>query len=759
MTESTENPGTQVQIGDHATIQGSVDLSTTSVQVGDISEVTGTLNIAAGNIVQHINAIYERALSAAEDAQQSRKIELQALAQGVSQLAQRLQQLAADSEDALERGPYRGLLEYRLGDAELFVGRSQAIQDMMSRLSRGRLTILHSESGAGKTSLLQAGIAPRLIASGHLALYVRPYDANPVDAIKKAFLPDLTQSPGLHSASLREFLIQVTDVVGDQNMLYIFLDQFEEVFTRLEDEPRTDFVRQLAECLDDELLRVRWVFALRTEYFGNLANFRPRIRNPFENDYRLNRMTRLEATEVITEPVKLMNVRYEPELVEAILDDLGGQEIAPPQIQLVCSNLFSRLKAGERVISLATYDAEGRAAGILSSHLQNVLSRQLSEDHRKAARRLLESLITSEQQRLVRSQKELTAELEVQGITPQTLDTILSQLTESRLLRINESEAGVTYELAHDYLLKEVRLDPEVQARKAAQELLEQELRASRTHQTFLSVDRLRVIEQYKGEMNLTPEAHQLLNASRKKVNRQTLMTMMFISGGLFTVFAIVFVVTLNLVNQIMFNRIQQNVVQALQGSVKVIDTNNFTSLITDFEADPDNMIDDERYWSHQDEILIIQELFPEVETVYTYIPGSEDGEILFVGDSWRENEFRRADSSYFKEGYIFPEGVGFLEGFSGTVPPDSTYEDAWGTWVSGFTPIKNDFGDVIGALGIDISVEYLNQIQEQVLISLLPPFAIIAILFLAMTWFSAWITRRGGVRWPKYKLQIQKVE
>ena len=759
MSEHRTNIESRKQKMSKPTDQGNGDHNGVSIEVGDLTSISGTVNVAAGNIVQHINTIHERALSAAENAQKGRELELQVLANGVSRLAQRLRELAEKSDDAIESGPYRGLLEYRLGDAEIFVGRSQAIQELMSRLPKGRLIILHSESGAGKTSLLQAGIAPRLIALGDLPLYLRPYDINPVEVIKKAFLPDISQTPELQAASLRDFLFKVSDVMGKEHTIYIFLDQFEEIFTHLGDESRADFVRQLAECLDDETLPVRWVFALRTEYFGNLANFRPRIRNPFEHDYRLNRMTRSEASEVITEPVKALNVRYEPELVEAILDDLGGQEIAPPQIQLVCSTLFDNLKPGDRTITVTMYDDEERAAGILRSHLQNVLSRQLSEENRKAARRLLESLITSEQQRLVRSQKELTDELAVQGVSPQTLDTILTQLTESRVLRINESEAGATYELAHDYLLQDIRLDPEVQARKAAQELLEQELRSSRTHHTTLSIDRLRVIEQYKDEMNLTDEARQLLVASRKKVNRQTRLTMVMISVGLLTVFTIVFVVTLNLVNEIMFRRIQENVVQTLQGSVKIIDTANFTSMVEAVGPDPENPVNDERYNTHEDEIMVIKDLFPQVESVYTYIASSQPGEIQFIGDSYREDEATVNDATYYKETYQPPEGVGYLEGLDQTVPPDEAYTDEWGTWVSGFTPIKDAQNNVIGGLGVDISVNYLEAIKDQVLKSLIVPFLIITFLFLGMTWISAWITRRGGVHWPKYKLHVERLE
>jgi uncharacterized protein (DUF2267 family) len=608
--------------------------------------------------------------------------------------------------------------------------------------------------------LLQAGISPRLIAQGHLPLYLRPYDENPVDVIKKAFLPDPAQTPGLQDAPLRDFLQQVINILGEGSTLYIFLDQFEEVFTQLEEELRQNFIRQLAECLDDETLNVRWVLALRTEYFGNLANFRPRIRNPFENDYRLNRMNRDEAEEVITAPAARMYIGYEPALIEAILDDLGGNEIAPPQIQLVCSSLFDHLKPGEREIPMSLYEAEDRAAGILRSHLQDVLSRQLAEDQRKAARRLLESLITSEQQRLVRSQQELTTELSAQGITPQTLDTILTQLTESRLIRVNETENGISYELAHDYLLQEVQLDPEVQGRKAAQELLEQELRARRKHETLLTPDRLRVIEHYRNQMTLTDEANKLIEDSRKKVNRQTLITLALISGGLMIVFTVVFIVTVRLVNNLMFQRITENVVRTLEGSALVIDTENFETLVNDYGPDPDGLIvDEDPYFNHQDEILIIKDLFPQVDNVYTFIPGERDDEVLIIGDSWREFDDTAADAWYFKEPFQVYDDVGFTQGFDSTVPPDEVYQDEFGSWVSGFTPIKTQDGQSIGALGIDISVDYLDSIYNQVVRSTLPPFGLVSFLLLAITWISAWINRRGGVRYPRYKVSVERLE
>jgi WD40 repeat protein len=521
--------------------------------------------VGRDKIVNNIRQIYERALSAVEEAEQEKSSEAKILAQGVSVFAERLQARASETEAEGSGGPYKGLLEYRLSDAEIFFGRSQAIAELLENLENGPLTILHAESGAGKTSLLQAGIAPRLIAAGHLPVYLRPYNVEPSLALKRAFISDPSQTPILATAPLRDFLRQVVGLLNHstdrpstkprapstaargpstaprlkargsaqgasrsappagETTLYIFLDQFEEFFTQVEEPARVEFIRELAECLDDESLRVHWVLALRTEYFGNLANFRPRIRNPFENDYRLNRLTRAEAEEVVAQPAAERGLSYEAGLIDTLLDDLGKKEVAPPQVQLVCSALYDELKPGETTITRALYEAEGRAAGILRGHLERVLSRDLPTAERTAARRLLESLISSEQQRLVRTHTELVADLSARGVTPQTLDTIINQLIDSRLIRAQESQGSgeLTYELAHDYLLGEIKLDPETQARKAAQELLEQEVRAYRRFKTLLTPERLAVIQPYRADLRFTPEAEALFTESQATIQKE----------------------------------------------------------------------------------------------------------------------------------------------------------------------------------------------------------------------------------------------
>lgn len=498
---------------------------------GHVINITAETYVA-GDLIQNITHI----LTAAEEVAQAQEFATRRLAEGVRDFLHRLQNIIT-VEPETNSSPYRGLLAYRLSDAELFFGRDRAIGELLVHLQRSPLTILHAESGAGKSSLLQAGIANRLLGQGHLPVYLRPYDQSPTLAIKRVFLPNLLDTPELAEAPLRDFLRRVTSVLGSEATLYLMLDQFEEVFTLLDDVVRTEFVTELADCLEDDILPVRWVLALRTEFFGNLANFRPRIRNPFENDYRLNRLISAEAEMVIIEPATRQGIGFEPELVETLLADLRDRdsgELSPPQIQLVCSALYNvlleRQIATPDLLSTITchmYDEEGRAEGILRSHLNRVLRRTLNPQEREVARQLLIALVSSDQRRIRRTRSDLATTLATYLTAATSLDGLLDQLVESRLLNVEEDEqtGEHSYELAHDYLLTDLEIDEATQARKAAQELLMQEVKNFRQNKNVrIPADRLGIIEAQKENLTILDadksDAETLLRLSQDKLKR-----------------------------------------------------------------------------------------------------------------------------------------------------------------------------------------------------------------------------------------------
>jgi hypothetical protein len=161
--------------------------------------------VARDKIVNTIQTYYQRSLTQAQEARLERDLERQALAEGSMALARSLQSII-QPDPIHTHSPYKGLLPFTIGESEIFYGRQPAIERLLQAVERGALTVLHSESGAGKTSLLQAGLAARLIAAGDLAIYLRPYNTDPAAVVRRQFLPEPSSAlPEL----LHEFLAGV----------------------------------------------------------------------------------------------------------------------------------------------------------------------------------------------------------------------------------------------------------------------------------------------------------------------------------------------------------------------------------------------------------------------------------------------------------------------------------------------------------------------------------------------------------------------
>lgn len=165
--------------------------------------------------------------------------------------------------------PYKALLAYDIQDAGSVYGRSDAIIQGLEHIASGRLTVLHAESGVGKTSLARAGILPRLLAGGQLPIYLRPYTTPVPLAVKRGLLPELETAPRLANASLNDFLRVLPHswrAVSSSSS-----------WTRLKSSlpcsnpPRVQrsLKNELAGCLDDPALPARWVLALRGQWLSS----------------------------------------------------------------------------------------------------------------------------------------------------------------------------------------------------------------------------------------------------------------------------------------------------------------------------------------------------------------------------------------------------------------------------------------------------------------------------------------------------------
>ncbi|MBI3153762.1 MAG: hypothetical protein HYZ21_16650 [Chloroflexi bacterium] len=528
----------------------------------DVVPAKGT-SIAVGGDVSYSNIIngskniinvIEKSTSVVELKKQADRLEQSHLKNALVEYVNKIKLQAELAEKGLDtKSPYKALLKYEITDSSLFFGRDAYIAELLECIKQNPLTVLHSESGAGKSSLLRAGIGPHLLAEGRLPLYIRPRETPVLQtSIKHALLPDLEQSPNLTNARLRDFLRRVCKLLG-KKWLLIIVDQFEEIFTLQSEEARMAFVKELAECLDDETLPVRWILSLRGEWFSQLAKFQSKIGNPFENSVFLSAFNKADAYQVIVEPALKRGIRYEDGLVEQIIAELATkadgkadafssflssqresqreeEEISPPQLQLVCSEIFKKADKNTHLVTTETYRLLGGAETILQNYLDRVIDENIPKEHVELAEKILVALVDDEGHRVLRSKQQIQLDVSFK-VDPKNLDEVIKQLVDSHLLRVEEDE----YELAHDYLANKIKLDPETQKQKYVKELLEQKTKHFHREGIKLSTEELSLVEKHLSKAALSDDEMMLIESSR----RDSLLRRYLSLGGYMVVFAI----------------------------------------------------------------------------------------------------------------------------------------------------------------------------------------------------------------------------
>ena len=147
-------------------------------------------------------------------------------------------------------------------------------------------------------------------------------------------------------------------------------------------------------------------------------------------------------------------------------------------------------------ITLKTYEALGRAGGMLSHYLNDVLA-HLPGNEEALAKNTLKEFVRSDGMKQVLRYKTLAARVEAQR---DELDDVLSRLVNARLLRRDETAREITYELVHEYLTTEIAKWTSLadQDFKQAEELLERELASWRIHRTLIPRSRLEVLYPYR---------------------------------------------------------------------------------------------------------------------------------------------------------------------------------------------------------------------------------------------------------------------
>jgi hypothetical protein len=409
----------------------------------------------------------------------------------------------------LPSSPYKGLDSYGENDRSLFFGRDQEIERLAALIHAHRLVLFYGASGTGKTSLLQAGVIPRLRYSdpGYTVVVVRAFE-DVRASIRHALARHVESATLSPDESLLDSLIQVTQELGPTVLM---LDQFEEFFMHFDVETRRQIVDELAAVYAAQDVPVKIVFSLREDYLARMGELETRLPEIFRVRFQLRPLSPDQARHTITRPVEVLGKGYEPTLVDRLLADLADEGVMPPQLQLVCSTLYDQLSPADPLITLASYERLGGAAGILKAYLVGELGR-LGGPERTLARSLLKELVDSQGNKRICTEGDLVSAL---GISSIQLVPVLEKLVRSHLVRPLDLEqrAETGYELAHEYLVHQIMgwLDPQESERKRVYELLRQDIVRWDQFRTPISPATLDLVAPHWGDLLLQPDDRALI--------------------------------------------------------------------------------------------------------------------------------------------------------------------------------------------------------------------------------------------------------
>lgn len=328
----------------------------------------------------------------------------------------------AVKESRLE-APYKGLAPFTAEEAHYFFGRDLERNLLGAHIRGHRLTVLYGASGAGKSSLLQAGLAAqfRLIAAENRGRQRRPgmavavvssWEREPQRVILSAASSAVADALGVAQLEpapddnrFIETLQQWTERLD--GTLILLLDQFED-YLAIRRRSRTElrFDTELAQLVEAPGTRVHVLISVQEESLARLDFLENHVLDWFARALRLEHLTASSMEQAIVRPLQAWNEMrglaseesYEAEgaLVAALLEQSGndGEPIATAYLQLVLRRLWDEeTKMRSRVLRKSTLDTLGGIATIVANHVGTALSR-LSEGERLRAARILRKLVT-----------------------------------------------------------------------------------------------------------------------------------------------------------------------------------------------------------------------------------------------------------------------------------------------------------------------------------------------------------------------------
>ncbi|WP_239167711.1 nSTAND1 domain-containing NTPase [Catellatospora coxensis] len=350
--------------------------------------------------------------------------------------------------------PFRGLEPFREQDAPLYFGRATEAAELAETVWREPFTVLNGASGTGKSSLLSAGVLPRLRTRPAIIVGLRVAAGVTAEsvltrALAQAFdLPDATPAEiaaALRAGRIGDLVVQALDRAYAQRLV-IVVDQLEELVGH-EPAQATELFT-LLRALWESTRTVRVIVTLRSDFLDQAAALSGLGAAWTHAITYLAPLTGDALREAVEGPLAAAGRTAEPRLVDRILADAGATAGALPMVEFLLERLW-RSEPGD-VLTHETYDALGGVGGVIAGYAEEVLRERIPQAELPAVRSLMLRLVQP-----TAAGTALRRPVRAQDLTPPML-AVARELAAARLVVTSQDRdsGAVTYELTHDALTR-----------------------------------------------------------------------------------------------------------------------------------------------------------------------------------------------------------------------------------------------------------------------------------------------------------------
>lgn len=365
--------------------------------------------------------------------------------------------------------PYRGLDPFEEEHAAFFCGRDAFVDRLHAKVLASRLVTLVGSSGCGKSSIVRAGVVPRLRRSRppdvtwdvvsftpgsapyrrlarELVRWLEP-DARPTDVALRS--DELGRRLELGEVRLDAFVEEGLRTSGADRLLLV-VDQFEELFTQAPSAVRPSFVASLLGQLRNA--PVTGVLTMRADFYGLAIDVDRGLSDLMQAGIvNVGRLRRDELREAVEKPARLVGLSFEsPLFVEKLLDDVGDEPGNLPLLEYALLELWRGRE--HRKLLEKTYAGVRGVTGAIAARAEAELAK-LSESDQGRVRRVMTRLVHTSPTRSGLENTRQRASLVDLGDDARDIVTAFSQ-PGVRLLVTGKDDSGHdTVEVAHEALI------------------------------------------------------------------------------------------------------------------------------------------------------------------------------------------------------------------------------------------------------------------------------------------------------------------